>query len=204
MSEFSVTVSHDDCPLNTDYDNSVGVFGRTPDEAVENAVISARNMMLESQFGRLVLSNKLNGFSSHLTDKQNWFAVISWNDTVKEKRLQRLGVIQMNITELAKKIAPDYPNIETVDTWEQLYAIDCAYRGTNMANNDLHLLINELRLLIGISKEDVLKFSDLVQRNLALVEVLMETKKELLCIRDADAIWFSPPLMSKIDQVLEK
>ncbi len=108
-------------------------------------------------------------------------------------------MIKDRIKELAKQTAPDYPNIETVDTWEQLYAIDCAYRGTNMANQDLHLLIEELRLLIGISKEDVLSFSELVQRNTDLVEILKLAKKELEWIRSYD-----PTLMAKIENVLKE
>jgi len=49
------------------------------------------------------------------------------------------------IKRIALNVAPDYPNIETIPTWEQLYAIEEGYLGTKAACDDLHTIISKLR-----------------------------------------------------------
>ena len=54
----------------------------------------------------------------------------------KDRVRQELTKLAVRIREIALKTSQDYPNIDGVDMWEQLYAIETAYEGTNMACND--------------------------------------------------------------------
>jgi len=68
------------------------------------------------------------------------------------------------IAEMAKEIAPDYPNIDKAPSWEQLYAIEGSYKGTNQANEDLHNLIEILRNKLGMTKEEILELAFLASK----------------------------------------
>lgn len=63
--------------------------------------------------------------------------------------------VNARIKEIALKVAPDYPNIQEVDSFEQLWAIESAYEGCSLANDDCHKLIESLRLKLGWSKEEL-------------------------------------------------
>ena len=52
-------------------------------------------------------------------------------------RLSALHKLQDAIAEKAKTISPDYPGIETINPYEQLYAIHSSYEGCSAANDDL-------------------------------------------------------------------
>lgn len=62
------------------------------------------------------------------------------------------------IKQKAIKIAPDYPDIADVNWREQLYAIDSAYEGTCLANEDCHSLIDVLRIKLGMTREELVDF----------------------------------------------
>lgn len=55
----------------------------------------------------------------------------------------------VSITTLAIKVAPNYPNIESVDPSEQLYAIDTAVQGLELANEDLFNSVSHLQKRLG-------------------------------------------------------
>jgi Zn finger protein HypA/HybF involved in hydrogenase expression len=59
------------------------------------------------------------------------------------------------LSEITQELCADYPNIATVEPWEQLYALEQSYRGTNAANADLHAVIEKLRIRCGMTKEEV-------------------------------------------------
>jgi len=69
-------------------------------------------------------------------------------------------MLEERIKEIAMEIAPDYPDIEKVEPWEQLCAIKSSYDGTDMANKDLHQLIGLLRQELDWSPEQLLAFWD--------------------------------------------
>ena len=62
---------------------------------------------------------------------------------------------EQRFKEIAIEIAPDYPGIKTAEPWEQLYAIKSSYEGVSLACDDLHKLIEKMRLMLNISKEEV-------------------------------------------------
>jgi len=59
------------------------------------------------------------------------------------------------ISEITQELCPDYPNIATVEPWEQLYALEQSYRGVSAACDDLHTVIEKLRIRCGMTKEEV-------------------------------------------------
>jgi len=63
---------------------------------------------------------------------------------MSEQHTPALAALRRRVAEAALKISPDYPGIKTCEPWEQLYAIECAYEGTNLANGDLHAIIADL------------------------------------------------------------
>ena len=64
--------------------------------------------------------------------------------------------LKTRIHKMALTMSPDYPDIEQCKPFEQLYAIEGAYQGTEAANKDLHLLIGMLRDKLGWTNEQVL------------------------------------------------
>ena len=59
------------------------------------------------------------------------------------------------INELAKEIASEYPNIESVDTWEKLYAIESSYKGTEASLQDWMKIAYILRDKLGMSQDEL-------------------------------------------------
>ena len=59
------------------------------------------------------------------------------------------------LAEITQELCADYPNIATVEPWEQLYALEQSYRVVSSACDDLHAVIEKLRLRCGMSKEEV-------------------------------------------------
>lgn len=56
----------------------------------------------------------------------------------------------------AKELCPDFPNVETCDPWDDLWAIKSYALGTDQANIDLHELIDVLRIKAELTKEQVI------------------------------------------------
>ncbi len=52
------------------------------------------------------------------------------------------------IKRMAVGIAPDYPNVESVNTMEQLYVISETITGSKAANEDLHAIIDTMKALL--------------------------------------------------------
>lgn len=61
--------------------------------------------------------------------------------------------INDRIKEVALVVSPEYPGIETAEPFEQLWAIEQGYLGTNSANKDCHKLIDHMRQQLGWTKE---------------------------------------------------
>ena len=72
-------------------------------------------------------------------------------------------ILADRIAEMAKAIAPKYPDIDKCDLFEQLYAIESSYLGTKDANQDLHKLIAVLRERLGMSVGEMIDLSDSIQ-----------------------------------------
>ncbi len=72
--------------------------------------------------------------------------------------LSEVAQIYSRINAIAIKIAPDYPNIAGCSTWEQLYAIETSYEGSQLAIGDLHASIKKLGEKFGMSKEQLVDF----------------------------------------------
>lgn len=68
-----------------------------------------------------------------------------------------LPVLQNRITEIALDVAPEYPNIEDVDSIEQLYAIKSTIDGLELALKDCHTLIEEISERENLSKTEILQ-----------------------------------------------
>ena len=62
------------------------------------------------------------------------------------------------LKENAIKIAPDYPGVETCDIWDDKWAIVSAYEGTDKACDDLHKMIDFMRIKLGWTKEQVVEY----------------------------------------------
>lgn len=54
-------------------------------------------------------------------------------------------LISQRINEIAQKHASEYPNIQTADPLEQLWAIYSTLEGTIKANEDLHKMLYKLQ-----------------------------------------------------------
>ena len=59
------------------------------------------------------------------------------------------------LTEVTNELCADYPNIESAEPWERLYALEQSYRGIDAATDDLHAVIEKLRIRCGMTKEEV-------------------------------------------------
>lgn len=68
--------------------------------------------------------------------------------------------IEQRINELAKKIVPDYPNIENKDAFEQLWAIEQSFEGTELALKDWSNLVDELAIRFSFDKSTILEISN--------------------------------------------
>jgi len=75
-----------------------------------------------------------------------------------------MKTVEEGLKEAAIEIAPDYPNIETADQIEQLWAIKSTFEGVKAANDDLHKLIDVLRGRLNLSEEDVCEVWDEMKR----------------------------------------
>jgi len=56
---------------------------------------------------------------------------------------------------MAIRIAPEYPNVENLNTHEHLHAIQTAYKGLETANKDLHKLIKKIQTKYNISIQEI-------------------------------------------------
>ena len=65
------------------------------------------------------------------------------------------SVLLGRLSEITQELCADYPNIATVEPWEQLYALEQSYRGVSAACDDLHSVIEQLRIRCGMTKEEV-------------------------------------------------
>ena len=65
---------------------------------------------------------------------------------VLAKEVERL---RKRIAEVASVVATQYPDIETVDAIEQLYAVESGYKGTNAAVGDWERYAKELGRRLG-------------------------------------------------------
>jgi len=72
--------------------------------------------------------------------------------------LSEVAQVYSRINEMAIKIAPDYPNITSCSQWEQLYAIETSYEGSQLAIGDLHASIEKLGEKCGMTKEELADF----------------------------------------------
>jgi len=83
--------------------------------------------------------------------------VSALNQQVAELERQNTKLTE-RIREIATATAPEYPGVADAEPWEQLYAIDSAYKGTDAANRDLHTLIDLLREKLGWTPLEVVEF----------------------------------------------
>lgn len=72
--------------------------------------------------------------------------------------ISEVAQVYSRINEMAIKIAPDYPNIASCSQWEQLYAIETSYEGSQLAIADLHASIAKLGEKFGMTKEELTDF----------------------------------------------
>jgi len=79
------------------------------------------------------------------------------------------------LTEVTKELCADYPNITIVQPWEQLYALEQSYRGLSAACDDLHTLIEKLRIRCGMTKDEVFNLG--YPKNQTMEETVTITKK---------------------------
>ena len=61
----------------------------------------------------------------------------------------------MNLEKLAKEIAPDYSFTDNFGDGEYLWAIQCAYKGTEQANGSAHRFIKHLGKELGLTDEQI-------------------------------------------------
>ena len=59
------------------------------------------------------------------------------------------------IKQLAQKIAPDYPGIDSAPPFEQLYAIEQAHLGLTLALQDWQRVCDKLQEMAGATDEQV-------------------------------------------------
>lgn len=74
-----------------------------------------------------------------------------------------MNALNDKIRKIALEVAPDYPQIETCDEFECLYAIHSSYQGTHAANEDLHLILKVLMKRYNIEIKELLDISDKVR-----------------------------------------
>lgn len=78
--------------------------------------------------------------------------------------MPKLPDIDERIEDIALKYCKDYPDIKTVDSYERLWAIECAIGGCRDANRDLHSVIAKLQIKYGIGIEEIFELSDLARK----------------------------------------
>jgi hypothetical protein len=78
-------------------------------------------------------------------------------ETVEQSSGEGLSssVLLCRLSEITQELCADYPNIATVEPWEQLYALEQSHRGVSAACDDLHKVIETLRVRCGLTKEEV-------------------------------------------------
>jgi hypothetical protein len=74
---------------------------------------------------------------------------------VKPIEGREMDRIHTRIYQIATEQCKDYPDIETTDSYGQLWAIESTMKGINDANKDLRNVIEKLRLMQGLSEDDI-------------------------------------------------
>lgn len=69
------------------------------------------------------------------------------------------------MVEAAKELCPNYPNIEKAHPYECLYALKETCRGIDMANKDLHSVMKQLCVNHNLTKVDIIKASEMVEKD---------------------------------------
>ena len=67
--------------------------------------------------------------------------------------------LDSRIREIAMKIAPDFPDIEKCDVFQQLWAIEQSYEGSELALRDWEDLTKELAKRLGLTHQELAKIS---------------------------------------------
>lgn len=65
------------------------------------------------------------------------------------ERARRAEELERRIHEIAVDTQPDYPNVKTIDAWQQLWAIHEGFKGTDLAVIDCHAKIVALEAEIA-------------------------------------------------------
>ena len=63
------------------------------------------------------------------------------------------------IEEIAVKLCPDYPDVKTISSYEQLWAIEQGYLGTRSACEDWHDLVKILQENYKIPEKEIVEIS---------------------------------------------
>lgn len=97
---------------------------------------------------------------SDATPTQQLWAIYEYVERLKIDNTS----LKEQIHEVALRHAADYPNIESVEAHEQLYAVDQSCQGISLANATCHQFIVALGERLGMTKEQTYEeFSKLVQ-----------------------------------------
>ncbi len=73
------------------------------------------------------------------------------------------SALEGRIKEIALDTSKDYPNIENVGVFEQLWAIYEGYKGVHAANDRCHVLIDLLRIELGWTKDETIELYEINQ-----------------------------------------
>jgi hypothetical protein len=65
--------------------------------------------------------------------------------------------LEVAVRELAKEVAPCYPDIDKCEIWECLWAIKSSYEGLELANQDLHRGISKLQKRLNMDVHEVVE-----------------------------------------------
>lgn len=63
--------------------------------------------------------------------------------------------LEDRIKEIAIKYCGDYPDLEKVQPFEHLWAIECTLNGIGLANEDCHRFIKHLGSKLGLNTEEL-------------------------------------------------
>lgn len=66
-------------------------------------------------------------------------------------------LLEKKLEEVTNELCSDYPGIEKAEPWERLYALEQSYRGVSLACEDLHKIIDRLRIRCGISVDEMIE-----------------------------------------------
>ena len=70
------------------------------------------------------------------------------------------SVLLDSLKKITQEFCYDYPNIDNAGPLGQLYALEQSYRGISAACDDLHDVIEKLRIICGMTKEEVANLFD--------------------------------------------